>query len=100
VGRAVPFVELEPENPHLSDNLQRYLPEYDDEQERRRLEGFTKDELLDMLVRAYKEKRVIAKLVGEHLDRQQRIRDILDEPSKLSQMPDVPGPEDLRRMLE
>jgi hypothetical protein len=98
VGRAV--VQLQPENPHLSDNLQKYLPEYDDEEERRKLESFSKDELLDMLVRAYKEKRVLAKLIGEHLDRQERIRNILDEASKLSQMPDVPGPDDLKRMME
>jgi len=84
----------------LSDNLQRYLPEYDDEEERRKLSGFSKDELLDMLVRAYKEKRVIAKWLDEQLKRQQRIRDILDEPSQLLQMPDVPGPDDLKRMLE
>ena len=94
------MAQLQPENPHLSDNLQRYLPEYDDEEERRKLEGFSKDELLDMLVRAYKEKRVFAKMLGEELDKQQRIRDILDEPSKLSRMPDVPGPDDIRRMLE
>lgn len=84
----------------MSDNLQRYLPEYDDEEERRKLEGFSKDELLDMLVRAYKEKRVIAKWLDEQFNRQQRIRDILDEPSKLLQMPDVPGPDELRKMLE
>ena len=84
----------------MSDNLQRYLPEYDDEEERRKLSGFSKDELLDMLVRAYKEKRVIAKWLDEQLKRQQRIRDILDEPSQLLQMPDVPGPDDLKRMLE
>lgn len=84
----------------MSDNLQRYLPEYDDEEERRKLEGFSKDDLLDMLVRAYKEKRVIAKWLDEQFNRQQRIRDILDEPSKLLQMPDVPGPDDLKRMLE
>ena len=84
----------------MSDNLQRYLPEYDDEEERRKLEGFSKDDLLDMLVRAYKEKRVIAKWLDEQFNRQQRIRDILDEPSKLLQMPDVPGPDELRRMLE
>lgn len=84
----------------MSDNLQRYLPEYDDEEEHRKLEGFSREELLDMLVRAYKEKRVIAKWLDEQFNRQQRIRDILDEPSKLLQMPDVPGPDDLRRMLE
>ena len=84
----------------MSDYLQRYLPEYDDEEERRKLAHFSKEELLEMLVRAYKEKRVIAKMLGEQFDKQQRMRDILDEPSKLSQMPDVPGPDDIRRMLE
>jgi len=83
----------------LSDYLQRYLPEYDDEEERRKLEHFSKEELLEMLVRAYKEKRVIAKMLGEQFDKQQQIRNILDEASKLSQMPDIPGPDDIRRML-
>lgn len=84
----------------MSDYLQRYLPEYDDEEERRKLDHFSKEELVDMLVRAYKEKRVIAKMLGEQFYKQQRIRDILEEPSKLSQMPDVPGPDDLRKMLD
>lgn len=94
------FVPHFPRFPRLSDYLQRYLPEYDDEEERRKLSHFSKEELLEMLVRAYKEKRVIAKMLGEQFDKQQRIRDILDEPLKLSQMPDVPGPDDLRKMLE
>lgn len=84
----------------MSDNLQRYLPEYDDDEERRKLEGFSRDELLDMLIRAYKEKRVFAKLLSEETSRLQRVREILDEPSKLTQMPDVPGPDDIRKMLE
>ena len=84
----------------MSDNLQRYLPEYDDEEERRKLAGFTKDELLDMLIRSYKEKRVIAKMLGEESGRLRRIRDVLDEPSKLIAMPDVPGSDDIRKMLE
>ena len=84
----------------MSDNLQRYLPEYDDEEERRKLAAFSKDELLDMLIRSYKEKRVIAKMLGEQFEKQERIRTVLDEPSKLSQMPDVPGPDDIRKMLE
>ena len=84
----------------MSDNLQRYLPEYDDEEERRKLASFSKEELLDMLVRSYKEKRVIAKMLGEELQKQERMRVILDEPSQLSQMPDVPGPDDIRKMLE
>ena len=84
----------------MSDNLQRYLPEYDDEEERQKLSGFSKEELLDMLIRAYKEKRVLAKLADEERQRLGRIRDVLDEPSKLLQMPDVPGPDDIKKMLE
>jgi len=84
----------------LSDNLQRYLPEYDDEEERKKLSGFAKEELLEMLIRAYKEKRVWAKLLDEESHRLQAIREILDAPSKLIQMPDVPGPDDLRKMAE
>lgn len=84
----------------MSDNLQRYLPEYDDDEERQKLASFSKEELLDMLIRAYKEKRVMAKLADEERHRLERIRDILDEPSALLQMPDVPGPDDLRNMLK
>jgi hypothetical protein len=84
----------------VSDYLQRYLPEYDDEEERKKLSGFSKDELLDMLIQAYKEKRVFAKLADEERSRLERIRDVLDEPSKLANMPDVPDPDDLRKMAE
>lgn len=84
----------------MSDNLQRYLPEYDDEEERQKLSGFSKEELLDMLIRSYKEKRVIAKMLDEQFGKQERIRAVLDEQSRLSQMPDVPGPDDIRKMLE
>jgi hypothetical protein len=76
------------------------LPEYDDEEERKKLLGFSKDELVDLLVRSYKEKRVIAKSLDEQKQTLQRIRDVMDEPSKLAAMPDVPGPDDLRRMAE
>ncbi len=84
----------------MSDNLQRYLPEYDDEEERKKLSGFAKEELLDMLIRSYKEKRVLAKLLDEESRRLQGIQAILEQPSSLKQMPDVPGPEDLRKMME
>ena len=84
----------------MSDYLQRYLPEYDDEEERRKLSGFAKEELLDMLIRSYKEKRVIAKALDEKSQTLQKVRDVLDEPSKLISMPDVPGPDDIRKMLE
>jgi len=53
-----------------------------------------------MLIRSYKEKRVIAKMLDEQFQKQRRMQDILEEPSKLAQMPDVPGPDDIRKMLE
>ena len=84
----------------MSDYLQRYLPEYDDEEERKKLSGFSREELLDLLIQAYKEKRVFAKMADEERSRLERIRDVLDEPSRLARMPDVPGPDDLRKMTE
>jgi hypothetical protein len=88
------------ENPHLSDNLQRYLPEYDDDETRTKLAGFSRDELMDMLVRSYRVTRVVAKMLDEQYEKQRRIQAVMEEPSKLSQMPDVPGPDDLKKMME
>ncbi len=84
----------------MSDNLQRYLPEYDDEEERKKLSGFSREDLLDMLIDSYKLKRVLAKLIDEQRLRLERVREVLDEPSKLLQMPDVPGSDDIRKMAE
>jgi hypothetical protein len=84
----------------LSDYLQRYLPEYDDDKEREKLSAFSKDDLIYMLIVAYKEKRVIAKWLGEEQARLQRIKDVLDEPSKLLNMPGIPGSDDIKKMLE
>jgi hypothetical protein len=39
-------------------------------------------------------------MLDEQFGKEQRIRDVLDEPSKLTEMPDVPGPEDIRKMCE
>ena len=84
----------------MSDYLQRYLPEYDEESERQKLAGFAKPELLDLLIQAYKEKRVLAKLLDEMYTKQNRMRQLLDEPSKLGSMPDIPGPDELRKLME
>jgi len=92
--------KFNPENPQLSDNLQRYTPEFDEEDQRRKLEAFTKEQLVDMLIYAYRLSSVFAKLSDERLAKLRRMREILDEPSQLSQMPDIPGPDDLRRMWE
>jgi len=84
----------------MSDNLQRYLPEYDDEAERLKLSVFSKEQLLDMLITAYKLNRVMGKGWDEETAKLRRIGEILAEPSKLSQMPGVPSADDLKRMIE
>ena len=84
----------------MSDYLQRYLPEYDDEGERLKLAGFTNDELKNLLIQAYKERRVLAKKLGEFPRKEARVREVLDAPSELENMPDVPGPDDLKKLME
>ena len=84
----------------MSDNLDRYLPEFDEEATRNKLEPFNREQLLDMLVYAYKEKRVIAKGWEESTKKLSRIQEVMDEPSALIGMPGIPTAEDLRRMTE
>jgi hypothetical protein len=84
----------------VSEYLQRYLPEFDEAAVREKLSGYGVEDLTHMLVQAYKEKRVFAKFADEERSRLERIRDVLDEPSELANMPDVPGPDDLRKMTE
>ena len=84
----------------MSDNLDKYLPEFDETEIRSKLTGFTREELLDMLVYAYKEKRVLAKAWDEDAQRLSRIKAVLAEPSNLLKIPGVPTVEDLRRMAD
>jgi hypothetical protein len=84
----------------MTDNLQRYIPEFDEDEVRQKLSGLTASDLMEMLIRAYKEKRVIAKMADEARSKVDRAKAILDEPSSLANMPDIPGPDELRRMTE
>jgi hypothetical protein len=84
----------------MTDNLQRFIPEFDEDEVRQRLSGLTASDLVEMVIRAYKEKRVIAKMAEEATSKVERAKTILDEPSALVNMPDIPGPDDLRRMTE
>ncbi len=84
----------------MSGNLQKYLPEFDDDEELKKLSAFSKEDLLYMLVRSYKEKRLFAKMLDEQYAKLKQIQAVIDEPSKLIQMPDIPGPDDLRKMME
>ena len=84
----------------MSDNLDKYLPEFDEDEVRIKLSGFTREQLMDMLVYAYKEKRVFAKSLDETQKKFSRIEAIIAEPSSLLKMPGVPTADDIRRMTE
>lgn len=84
----------------MSDNLDRYLPEYDEEDIRNKLQERTAEELVEMLIYAYKEKRVLAKWLDETFKKLDRIKGIAEEPSTLLNMPGIPTAEDLRRKME
>jgi hypothetical protein len=83
----------------MSDNLDRYLPEFDESEARNKLLGLTVQELTDRLIYEYKLKRVIAKMLDAESNKLQRIETIIKEPSKLMKMPGIPSAEDLRRMM-
>jgi hypothetical protein len=84
----------------MSDNLDRYLPEFDEEETRAKLVGLTREQLVEMLIYDYKLKRVIAKSWDEDGKKLRRIADIIAEPPALLGMPGVPTADDLRRMTE
>jgi len=84
----------------MSDSLDKYVPEFDDEAMRARLELLTHEQLLEMLLHEYKLKRVIAKMLDSETEKLRRIEVIATEPSKLLGMPGVPSADDLRRMIE
>jgi len=83
----------------MSRNLDQYLPEFDEDEARKRLAGLGEQELLEKLIYEYKLKRVLAKMLAAELDKLRRIERIVDEPSKLAAMPGVPSADDLRRMM-
>jgi hypothetical protein len=39
-------------------------------------------------------------MLDEQYAKLKQIQAVIDEPSKLIQMPDIPGPDDLRKMME
>jgi hypothetical protein len=79
------------------DNLDKYLPEFDEEEMRERLAGSSREELTQMLIYAYKEKRVFAKMADVAWNKLNRIKAITDESSAPAA---VPTSDDLRRMLD
>ena len=83
----------------MSSNLDKYLPEFDEDEARSKLVGRTAAELTDMLIYEYQLKRVLAKMVDERDRKLERIEKVVAEPSHLTGMPDIPGADDLRRMF-
>lgn len=84
----------------MSDNLDKYLPEYDEDEARNQLAGFTTEQLTDMLIYSYKLRRVIIKMLDAEKNKLNRIRAVVDEPSALLNTPGIPSAEDLRRMMD
>jgi len=84
----------------MSDNLDKYLPEFDEDDARSKLVGLTTEQLTDMLIHSYKLKRLIAKMLDEEMKKFKRIEEIIAEPTSLLKMPGIPTADDLRRMME
>ena len=84
----------------MSDYLQRYLPEFDEDAQRQHLEQFSKRDLLEMVLRAYKEKRLLLKMLGERDSQLAEIQTVLERRSALLDTPGVPSSDDLRRMMD
>jgi hypothetical protein len=84
----------------MSSNLDKYLPEFDENQARSKLAGLTPEQLTDLLIEERKLKRVLAKMLDEEMRKFKRIEEIIAAPSKLIKMPGIPTADDLRRMTD
>jgi hypothetical protein len=83
----------------MPDNLDRYIPEFDEDEARNKLIGLSREQLTDMLIYSYKLRRVVEKWAEQDTAKLRRIQSILGEPSSLTGMPGIPTADDLRRML-
>jgi hypothetical protein len=98
-GRAFhSFPQIKTVYSQMSSNLDKYLPEFDENDARSRLAGLTVQQLIDMLIDERKLKRVLAKMLDEEMRKFRRIEEIISEPSSLTKMPGIPTADDLRRM--
>jgi len=84
----------------MSSNLNKYLPEFDENEARSRLAGLSVEQLTDLLIDERKLKRVLAKMLDEQMGKFRRIEEIIAEPSNLIKMPGIPTADDLRRMTD
>lgn len=84
----------------MSDNLDKYVPEFDESELRNKLAGFSREEIVNMLVYSYKLRRVIEKWADEDSKKLRKIQEIIEAPSSIPGMPGIPTSEDIRRMIE
>ncbi len=84
----------------MSINLDKYLPEFDENEARGRLAGLSVEQLTDLLIDERKLKRVLAKMLDEQMGKFRRIEEIIAEPSNLIKMPGIPTADDLRHMTD
>jgi hypothetical protein len=84
----------------MGDNLDKYVPEFDEEEARNKLIGLSREQLVDMLVYSYKLRRVVEKWAEEDAAKLKKIGEIIAAPSRIPEMPGIPTAEDLRRMIE
>jgi hypothetical protein len=74
--------------------------EFDEQGIREKLAGNSREELTDMLIHAYKEKRLLAKALGEAWKKLDRIKKIAEESLVPSTKQNTLTPEELRRLME
>lgn len=71
--------------------LKRYLPDFDTDEKRSQLQEYSREDLVEMLLVAYKNVRVMAMTADVLQSKLSRIEAIADEPSLLPSV-DVPPP--------
>ncbi|MEO6801908.1 MAG: hypothetical protein ABI197_01540 [Granulicella sp.] len=84
----------------MSSDLDKYIPEFDENEARARLVGLTSQELIDELINERKMKCVLAKMLDVEQKRLNQIEKIIVEPSSLLKTPGIPTADDIRRMMD
>ena len=71
------------EGVNADDYLKQYLPDFDTPAKRIELQAFSKEDLIEMLLTAYKNTRVVATMSDLLSNKLNRIKDIAEEPWEL-----------------
>ncbi len=63
----------------MDDYLKQYLPDFDTATKRAELQAFSREDLIEMLLMAYKNNRVLGKMADAAYARLRRIQEITEE---------------------